>query len=160
MKYSRRAWFVNRFDVMVAALIGPAVFLAILATKLGSVAQAGIPQGVISGLWIAVLSLLVLNFMMTFVVVHKAWGWLMLPFFVIVRIFATILASLSSLFIIAGMAYQSQAKEKFSKAWVQDERSRNYREGVKDAQTGEGYKSAGSGIWGFLVSHTLEFCER
>lgn len=160
MKYSRKAWFVNRFDVIVAALIGPVVLLVILAAKIGSTVRAEIPQGVITGLWITALSLLALNFLMTFIVVHKAWGWLMLPFFIIVRIVATIVASLSSLFIIAGMAYQAQAKEKFSKAWVRDERSLNYREGVRDGQTGDGFKSAGSGIWGFLVSHTLEFCEK
>ena len=102
---------------------------------------------------------LVLNFIMMLVVTHKAWGWLMLPVFFVVRVLATIGAALSGFFIMAGMAFRAAAKESFAKAWVQDERSRNYCEGKKNARMSEGFSSAGTGLWGFFVSHTLPYCE-
>ena len=104
--------------------------------------------------------MIVLNVIMALVETHKAWGWLLLPVFAVVRALATLLASLCGLLGLAMLAYQSQSKQKISKAWTLDSRSQNYREGMKDAATADGFKSAGSGLWGFLVSHTLEFCEK
>lgn len=158
MKYTKRAWFVNKFDVVMSALIGPVGFIAffLLCAKgdFGEVVKPYI--GYI--LW-PLVGLLVLNFIMMLVVTHKAWGWLMLPVFFVVRVLATIGAALSGFFIMAGMAFRAAAKESFAKAWVQDERSRNYCEGKKNARTSEGFSSAGTGLWGFFVSHTLPYCE-
>ena len=158
MKYTKKAWFVNKFDVVVCALTGPVMFAMIVFMMLGNAKIA--PQGIATGLLLGLLAMIVLNVIMALVVTHKAWGWLLLPVFVVVRALATLLASLCGLLGLAMLAYQSQSKEKISKAWTHDSRSRNYREGMKDAATAEGFKSAGSGLWGFLVSHTLEFCEK
>ena len=158
LKYTKRAWFVNKFDIVICALTGPVLFAMIVFTMMGNAQISS--QGITTGLLLSFLAMLVINVVMALVVTHKAWGWLLLPVFVIVRALATILASLCGLLGLAMLAYQSQSKQKISNAWTNDNRSRNYRNGMKDAATAEGFKSAGSGLWGFLVSHTLEFSEK
>jgi len=158
MKYTKRAWFVNKFDVVMCALMGPLLVFMIVFLKLAN-AQIT-PQVIGSGFLIGVMVTIGVNFIMALIVTHRAWGWVWLPVYAVVRIFATLIASLCGLLALAMMAYQAQSNEKISKAWTNDNRSRNYREGMKDAATADGFKSAGSGLWGFLVSHTLEFCEK
>lgn len=155
MRYTKKAWFVNKFDIVVCVLTGP-VLLVIIG--LGKIKISS--QEIATGLLIGLLAMLVLNVIMALVVTHKAWGWLLLPVFAVVRAFAILLASLCGFLGLAMLAYKSQSKQKISKAWTMDARSRNYREGMKDAEVASGFKYAGSGLWGFLVSHTLAFCEK
>ena len=159
MKYSKSAWFVNKFDIVVAALIVPALVVGIVFTKMAKGLAMPQLEAVGSGGWIAVLVLLGINLLMGLVVVHKAWGWLWFPIAIIVRFFATLGAALCGVFILAMLAYKAQSNQKIDSAWTKDDRSSRYRDGVKDGNTAAGFGAAGGGLWGFLVSHTLSYCE-
>lgn len=156
MKYTRKAWYVNKFDIVVAAMIGPMIAVAVILTAL---MRVGVPRGFALAGWLSLAVLLFINLVFGLTITHKVWGWLWLPVAVLVRVGVTLLASLSGLFLLAMFAYQSQSQQKIDSAWVKDDRSRRYRDGVKDAKTAEGFRAAGGGLWGFLVIHTLEFCE-
>ena len=61
MKYSKSAWFVNKFDIVVAALIVPALVVGIVFTKMAKGLAMPQLEAVGSGGWIAVLVLLARN---------------------------------------------------------------------------------------------------
>ena len=158
MKYTKNAWFVNKFDIINAALIGP---LLIFAIVLGAVVKGDASMiMVINCIWIAILAALGINIIMGLIITHKVWGWLLLPVAMTVRILVTFLAVVLGGLILAMFAYNAQSKGKINSAWTKDNRSSRYRDGVKDAGTAAGFGAAGGGLWGFLVRHTLAFCEK
>ena len=151
MSYTKKAWFVNKFDI-VMCMLSPYVVMASIVLLVNNDECKYLGMALFSLLAIILIG-------MTFIVTHKAWGWLWLPIFVFVRTFAVLLAILCFLFLLLTWTYRSVAKEKFSNAWTQDSRSSNYREGIENAHRAETYEGLNRGLWGFLVSHTLKFCE-
>ena len=156
MASSRKAWYANKFDLFLCALVGPLAVAAFVFLKLG---QGGIlPLAVGQYLFLAVGVLLLINVVFALVVVHKNWGWLLLPVFALVRVFATLMAVLCGLLSLAMFAYQASSNEKKASAWTQDNRSSRYREGVKDGETADSFGGASGSLWGWLVLHTLAYC--
>ena len=154
MKYTKSAWFVNKFDIVNSALIGPAAIFAAI--------YSAIPSGDDLGVycWYFVFALVAVKLVMDLIIVHKVWGWALLPVALVVRVLTTTLATLCGVLLLIAAAYNSQSKQKIDSAWTKDDRSSRYREGRRDRSTSEGFKSAGSGLWGFMVRHTLDFCEQ
>lgn len=154
MKYTKSAWFVNKFDIVNSALIGPAAIFAAI--------YSAIPSGDDLGAycWYFVFALVAVKLVMDLIIVHKVWGWALLPVALVVRALTTTLATLCGVLLLIAAAYNSQSKQKIDSAWTKDDRSSRYREGRRDRSASEGFKSAGSGLWGFMVRHTLDFCEQ
>ena len=154
MKYTKSAWFVNKFDIVNSALIGPAAIFAAIYSEIPSGDDLGVYC------WYFVFALVAVKLVMDLIIVHKVWGWALLPVALVVRALTTTLATLCGVLLLIAAAYNSQSKQKIDSAWTKDDRSSRYREGRRDRSTSEGFKSAGSGLWGFMVRHTLDFCEQ